>query len=297
MTVQSGSESFNIQPSINSNTKNVTFSTPFGDVPNVVCCISDTGPNFDFGYLTCSAMNVTKTGFTIKTNQTQGWLKGHPGGVAEVFWMAVPNGATKQPLTGSSATIFNIEKYEPNEKSDYSEPATFPANFENGGIVYSLSDAGPHSYRGYLSCMSLGISNTGFTEYIKLYDVGGHGRPGVVGGTTNYNYLAIDESSTAISKNVLSGTVPFRIDAYPTTGTWKTQYSFNVNFEKPFDTIPTIVCGMSDAAPGIDQGYLTCMAWGVTKTGFQAFIKIIDVTNDTAFENAGGLTTFSWIAM
>lgn len=299
MSIQSGSQTFNIIPTTNSNIKQVTFDTPFDEVPVVVCCISDTGPNFGFGYLTCSAMDVTKTGFTIKTNQTQGWMQAHPGGQITVFWMAVPEGSTSQSLVGSS-NQFNIEKFEPSEKSQYSQAVTFPAGYDGGTspqIIYSLTDAGPHSLTGYLSCMSLDISEAGFTEYIKLYDVGGWGRPGVKGGPTNYNYLAIDKSASATPKPVLSGTAPFTIQPYPRTkATWKTQYEVDIKFKTPFDDIPTIVCGMSNAAPNIDQGYLTCMAWKVSKTGFTAVIKVIDVTNNTAFYDAGGPITFSWIA-
>jgi hypothetical protein len=71
------------------------------------------------------------------------------------------------------------------------------------------------------------------------------------------------------------------------------QVEQTVTFAQAFATTPNVVCSLHDCGPHVRTAYLSCMAYGVTTTGFQAIIKRTDTT---PVPRPGIIVTLHWIA-
>ncbi len=65
---------------------------------------------------------------------------------------------------------------------------------------------------------------------------------------------------------IQSGSVTVNLQA---TG----EYDNQVTFSSAFTAAPVVICSLSDTGPYSKTAYLTCMAYNVTGTGFNACIK------------------------
>ena len=89
----------------------------------------------------------------------------------------------------------------------------------------------------------------------------------------------------------------YKIESRVTTCTipkGQTQVGVKVDFKCTFGFKPVVVCSLEDAGPSSTTAFVTCMAWSITKTGFQAFVKfnrgVDPMTHDVT-------VNMNWIAM